>query len=60
MSADPPRDNRVSTQSIGTFLKRLFWRRDIGPISTEAQLEVRELTTDLEVQSEPEAKLPPA
>lgn len=28
---------------VGRFLRRLSWRRRVGPVSTEAHLEVREL-----------------
>ena len=32
--------------SVGTFLRRLFWRREAGPVSAEAGLEIRELIPD--------------
>jgi hypothetical protein len=29
--------------SVGTILRRLFWRREAGPVLAEAGLEIREL-----------------
>jgi hypothetical protein len=29
--------------ALGTFLRRFLWRREVGPLSAEAGLDVREL-----------------
>jgi hypothetical protein len=34
--------------TVVTFLRRLFWRREAGPVSAEAGLEIRELLPDAE------------
>ncbi len=59
MSKAPPPEVRPVHQSVGRFLRRLFWRRDVGPVSAEARVEVRELTTDPAADSRPE-EAPPA
>ena len=54
-----PKDPSVGT-SIGTFVRRLIWRREVGPVSTEARFEVRELITDAEVPPKQDRDIPPA
>ncbi|MEX2582026.1 MAG: hypothetical protein WD766_02060 [Gemmatimonadota bacterium] len=33
-------------QSVGSFLRRIIWRREAGPLSAEAGVEMRELLED--------------
>ncbi len=46
--------------SIGRFVRRLIWRREIGPVEAEARIEVRELNTDSEPQPKRDADTPAA
>lgn len=38
-------DGASGGTSVRTFLRRLIWRRDIGPLRATARMEVRELDT---------------
>lgn len=50
MSGDFP-EKRRQVQTVGTFLRRLVWGGDLGPVSAEASVEVRELLSDPEPPS---------
>lgn len=58
-SAEPPPQWRFLDLSIGTFVRRLTWRRDVGPLRGEGRLEVRELTTEPTRRAHTEGAGPP-
>lgn len=38
--------------SVRTFLRRLIWRKEMGPLSAEGGVEIRDLTDDSEASAD--------
>jgi hypothetical protein len=60
MSTDHLPSTRSVRTAIGSFVRRLTWRREVGPLTAEARVEVRELSTEAGPPSQADTGTPPA
>lgn len=54
MRKEPVPEESPPASVVGRFLRRLSWRREVGPLRGEAELEVRELMPEREREEEQE------
>ena len=52
MDKDSVPEKSSGVSIVGRFLRRLSWRRDVGPVRAEAEISARELMQDEEQEQQ--------